>query len=268
MGMGKAVLLLAVLATALLTAGCSEPNVQQDKAGRQNAPNKQQAAPEQEKTVVVNEGMSKKEEEKLNERLAELEKKVDGKQPEQEATNQDVSEPEQVAASAEDQALEAAQDYYAAAAGNYSYTYDALTSYDRGRFTEDQWMAANTALGSDDASYDIYSTELVDDTTATVALTITTADGSIDDRTTLFVYEDGDWKHKLTQREYDLFAGTTASATATASANGSPNPSPNRNARNPNVPSPGGGGDCEPPAYPVPPGDERDGDNDGCAGEE
>ena len=214
-----------------------------------------QATPEQEKTVVVNEGLSKKEEEKLNERLAELEDKVE----------QGNVEPE--TESAEDRALEAAQDYYAAAAvGNYSYTYDALTSGSQSRFTEEEWVAANTALGSDEASYDIYSTEMVDDKTATVALTITTAVDSIEDRTTLFVYENGDWKHELTQREYDLFAGATA--TATASANGSPKPSPNRNAPNPNVPSPGGGGGCEPPAYPVPPGDERDGDNDGCAGEE
>lgn len=167
---------------------------------------------------MVNEGMSKKEEEKLNERLAELEDKVE----------QEPTEPE--AESAEDQALEAAQDYYAAAAaGNFTYTYN------QGRFTEEEWLAANTALSSDDASYDIYSTEMVDDTTATVALTITAADGSIDDRTTLFVYEDGDWKHELTQREYDLFAGATATVTATASANGSPNPSPNRNAPNPSA---------------------------------
>ena len=100
---------------------------------------------------------------------------------------------------------------------------------------------------------------MVDDTTATVGLTVTTADGSGDDRTTLFVYENGEWKHELTQREYDLFAGASATASATASAsatpsapaNGSPNPSPNpnpdRNAPRPNATgnasqSDGGGG--------------------------
>lgn len=259
--MRKLVLLLSSVVTALLMAGCSEPDVQQDKAERQDAPKEEQSAPEQEKTVVVNEGMSKKEEEKLNERLAELEDKVEQKNARPEAT-----EPEDE--SAEDQVLEAAEDYYAAAsAGNYTYTYDALTFYDRGRFTEEEWVAANTALGSDEASYDIYSTELVDDTTATVALTITTADGSTDDRTTLFVYEDGEWKHELTQREYDLFAGATASATATAtataSANGSPNSSPNRNAPNPRASE-----DCiSEGGTPVPPGTDGDGDGDGCAGE-
>jgi hypothetical protein len=92
-----------------------------------------QVAPEQGKTVVVNEGMSKKEEEKLNERLADLEDKV-----EQENTQQEATGPEPATETAEDQALEAAQDYYAAAAaGNYSYTYDALISNSRSRFTEE-----------------------------------------------------------------------------------------------------------------------------------
>lgn len=75
-------------------------------------------------------------------------------------------------------------------------------------------------------------------------------------------------------------------ATATSSPSPAPNPSPNRNydvsdsdynapnhdynapARDYNAPSGGGGAVCEPPAYPVPEGDPRDGDDDGCAGEE
>ena len=93
------VLLLASVLAALLMAGCSEPNLQKDsKAEPQNDANTRQATSEQEKTVVVNEGMSKKEEEKLNKRLAELEDKVEQKNAEPEAE------------SAEDQALEAAED--------------------------------------------------------------------------------------------------------------------------------------------------------------
>jgi hypothetical protein len=42
---------------------------------------------------------------------------------------------------------------------------------------------------------------------------------------------------------------------------------PENRVREEQVPAAGGDG-CEPPAYPVPPGDERDGDGDGCAGEE
>ena len=55
MGMKRTVLLLAVMAAALVMAGCSEPNVQQDNARG---------------------GMSKKEEDELNQRIAELEEKV------------------------------------------------------------------------------------------------------------------------------------------------------------------------------------------------
>jgi hypothetical protein len=74
------------------------------------------------------------------------------------------------------------------------------------------------------------------------------------------------------------------SATASASPSPAPNPSPNRdyNAPSPNAPdrdynAPGtapstaqpgaGGGACPQGGYPVPPGDPRDGDDDGCAGE-
>jgi hypothetical protein len=134
--MGKTVLLLAMLTTALVTAGCSEPDVQQDKA---------------------QEGMSKKEEEKLNQRIAELEEKVDEQSDEQpkveEATHEDEG--------AEDAVLAAARDYYAAAAGgNYSYTYDNLSSESRGQFTEDEWVTDNTALRSDLGTYSITSVEM------------------------------------------------------------------------------------------------------------
>src|ERR671912_1790446 len=71
-GMKKTVLLLAMVATTLLIAGCSEPNAQGDEAEGQS-PKKQQSS-KQEKTVVVNEGMSKKEEEELQQRLDDLEK--------------------------------------------------------------------------------------------------------------------------------------------------------------------------------------------------
>lgn len=224
--MRKVVVLLAVMAAALLMTGCSEPNATQ------------QAAPEQEKKVVkVNEGMSKEEEEKLNERLAELEEKVAEQpkqesrqepqqeprpEPQQEPVTQAGSEPEQAAESAEDQALEAAQEYYAAAAaGNYNYTYDALTSAAQGQFSEEEWVSANTSLGSDAGTYSIDSTEMVDDSTADVYLTITSADGSSSERFTQFVLENGIWKHELTQEEYALFAGATDTATATASASSS-----------------------------------------------
>lgn len=216
--MRKVVVLLAVMAAALIMTGCSEPSATQ------------QAAPEQQKKVVkVNEGMSKEEEEKLNERLAELEEKVaeqpqqeSRQEPQQEPVTQAGSEPEQAAESAEDQALEAAQEYYAAAAaGNYNYTYDALTSAAQGQFSEEEWVSANTSLGSDAGTYSIDSTEMVADSTADVYLTITSADGSSSERFTQFVLENGIWKHELTQEEYTLFAGATDTATASASSSAS-----------------------------------------------
>lgn len=63
------------------------------------------------------------------------------------------------------------------------------------------------------------------------------------------------------------------SASPTASPNASPSPdydAPNPNAPSPNVPgdaSPAPSGGCPPGAIPVGPGDPRDGDDDGCAGE-
>jgi hypothetical protein len=171
--------------------------------------------------MPTNEGMSKEEEEKLNERLAELEEKVD-EQPQQEPVTQGGSEPEQAAESAEDRALEAAQEYYAAAAaGNYNYTYDALTSASQGQFSEEEWVSANTALGSDAGTYSIDSVDMVDDSTADVYLTITSADGTSSERFTQFVLEGASWKHELTQDEYALFAGATDTASATASASSS-----------------------------------------------
>ena len=166
--------------------------------------------------------MSKKEEEKLNERLAELEEKVD-EGPRQETTDQELSEePEQDAGSAEEQALQAARDYYAAAAaGDYGFTYDALASSAQSQFSEEDWVEANTELGSDAASYDVYSADMVNDATAEVGLTVNLPDGSSDVRNTLFVYQDGEWKHELTQTEYDLFAGATDTASASSSASAS-----------------------------------------------
>lgn len=212
-------LLLAMVATALLMAGCSEPQAQGDAAEKQS-PKKQKASPKPEKTVVVvkNEGMSEKEEKELQQRLDDLEEKVDDKS-QQENANQGASEPEKDTQNTEEQALEAAQDYYAAAAaGNYNYTYDALSSASQSQFSQEYWVAANTALGSDAGIYHIDATNVVDDSTVVVYLTITSADGSSSERTTQFILENGSWKHDLTQTEYELFAGATAPATTPATS--------------------------------------------------
>ena len=115
-----------LMVTAILTAGCSEEEPtsgQQDGARRTAAAQDQaQAGCEKPKTVVVNEGMSEREEDELNQRLAELEEQVDD-QP----TSQPTQEPE---SSGESEALAAAQSYYAAAAaGDYVQTYNELSAF-------------------------------------------------------------------------------------------------------------------------------------------
>jgi hypothetical protein len=206
----KKIMTVMMMAAAILVVGCSE---------KSDAPKKGQEGNQKPKTVVVNEGMSKKEEDKLNQRLADLEDKVNDQSAEE--------QPMQETESAEDPARAAAQAYYAAAAtGNYNYTYNELSSYARSQFTEDEWVAANTDLGSDTASYSINSINLVDGSTAEVNLTIALPDGSSSERFTRFILQNGSWKHDLTQEEYDLFASaadTVASASAPASASASAN---------------------------------------------
>ena len=221
--------MVMLLVTAILAAGCSEqeaPAGQQNQAQRQNDAPKSQAKSQQPKTVVVNEGMSKEEEERLNERIAALEDEANDESVEQPTQEAESTAPTQ---EAEDAARVAAQDYYAAAAGgNYSYTYSNLTSVSQGQFTEDEWVTDNTTLGSDAGTYSVNSVGMVDDSTAEVQLTITSADGSSSERFTRFVLENGSWKHELTPEEYELFAGATAGS---ASASASPDSEANANTK-------------------------------------
>ena len=63
----KKIVTVTVMVAAILVVGCSEQS---------DAPKEGQAGSQKPKTVVVNEGMSKGEEDKLNQRLADLEDKV------------------------------------------------------------------------------------------------------------------------------------------------------------------------------------------------
>lgn len=237
----RKLVMVMLVATAILAAGCSEqesPSGQQNEAQRQNDAPKSQANDQKSKTVVVNEGMSKEEEDKLNERIAALEDEANDEsteQPTQQPTQEvESAEPTQ---EAEDAARAAAQDYYAAAAGgNYSYTYSNLTSVSQGQFTEDEWLTDNTTLGSAAGTYSVNSVEIVDDSTAEVQLTITSADGSSSGRFTRFVLENGSWKHELTPEEYELFAdanvdSASASASPDSEANASPDSEANANTK-------------------------------------
>ena len=211
---------IAILAL-IGTTGCGDII---DLDGGNTPPKKKQVAGKNDakpKTVVVNEGMSKKEEKKLNERLDELEKKVEGQN---EQDSQDTSADSQPEQPIEDQVRAAAETYYqAAAARDWGYTYDHLDSETRSAFTEDEWFAKNDWLADNgSATYTIQSIEMddSDQSVANVAVLLTFEDGSTNLRNTYFVYEDGLWKHRFGSEEYELFA-TAATATASASA-GSP----------------------------------------------
>ena len=70
----KKMVTVTMVAAAILVVGCSEQS---------NAPKKVQDDSQKPKTVVVDKGMSKEEEEKLNQCIAELEEKVDDQSAEQ-----------------------------------------------------------------------------------------------------------------------------------------------------------------------------------------
>jgi hypothetical protein len=218
---GKFLVGVIVLVALVATTGCGDII---DFDGGNTPPKKKQVASKKEdakpKTVVVNEGMSKKQEKKLNERLDELEEKVDD-QDEQASkdTTVDIQPEQQV----EDQVRAAAETYYEAAAiRDWGYTYDHLDSETRSAFTEDEWFAKNDWLADNgSATYTIQSVEMddSDEAIANVAVLLTFEDGSTTLRNTFFVYEDGSWKHRFGSEEYELFA-TAQTATASASADG------------------------------------------------
>jgi len=246
----KTVLRLVMVAAVLLMAGCSYMSGEQ---AAEQGPKKKQPSIEQEgtvaleekpttvveekpTTVMVNEGLSKKEEEELNERLDELEKKVDSQDeegPRGSASRQtQSSQPEQPQApQAEEQARAAAEAYYeAAAARSWGYTYDHLDSETRSAYTEEEWFAKNEYLADTGAvTYTIDSVVMdsaAPETFAYVTVVLTASDGSTNVRDTYFVYEGGSWLHRFSPEEYDLFASApTASASASADGGSSASPS-------------------------------------------
>jgi hypothetical protein len=232
---------------------------------------------EKPKTVVVNKGLSTSVENKLNDRLDKLEKKVGAqgrKGPRASASASAGSgQSESSQAQAEDQARAAAETYYeAVTARNWGYTYDHLDSETQSAYTEQEWSSKNDYLADTGAvTYTIQSVEMdsaYPETVADVTVVLTATDGSANVRDTYFVYEGGVWKHRFSPEEYDLLANAQAgSASASATASASPSPSPSATPS----PSPSSGEDIDcdqvQGPVPVPPGDPNnlDGDNDGLA---
>jgi hypothetical protein len=108
------------------------------------------------------------------------------------------------------EAEEAAGDYYRAAGSeDWAYTYENLDSRTQSMFTEEEWFNKNQWFA--DTSPVIYHILSVDVSSASqepvaeVTLRLTSEDDSIETRNTLFVLEDGIWKHRFTEDEITLF---------------------------------------------------------------
>lgn len=103
----------------------------------------------------------------------------------------------------------AVADYYEAVERkNWGYTYDNLDSETQRSFTRGEWIRKNQDF--DDADPLVRSTpqtigEVSTSSPVEVTLARTFGSGTIGSRTTYFVWEDGSWKHRFSQEEYDLF---------------------------------------------------------------
>jgi hypothetical protein len=102
----------------------------------------------------------------------------------------------------EESLRQAVEDYYEAVTRrDWDYTYENLDSRTRRLFTKEEWERKNQWF-ADNGSLELSSfeiTEFSSDTQSVVSL------GPPYSRDTLFVHEDGSWKHRLTEEELALF---------------------------------------------------------------
>jgi hypothetical protein len=117
--------------------------------------------------------------------------------------------PEAPAAS-EAMIAEAAEDYYQAVdQENWAYTYENLDSQTQALFTEDEWYLKNQFFadteGLELSSIDVTVNGSPSDPVVSVTVYRTFKNGTSITRDTLFVREEGAWKHRFTQEEIDIF---------------------------------------------------------------
>lgn len=110
----------------------------------------------------------------------------------------------------EAEAEEAAGEYYrAAGVEDWSYTYEHLDSETQSMFTEEEWFQKNQYYWDwNPAVYDILSADSVADSDipyTEIRVRITGEDGSSSVRTTYWVQQNGEWKHRFSQEEVDSF---------------------------------------------------------------
>ncbi len=208
-----ATMMVAVLAL-LLVAGCSGSEGTQ-RAPEEQATKQEQQATKQEQQATKQEQQATKQEQQATKQegpnqepqvVIENDENVGTAAPE----GQVVIAPDAAPAGSaqEGAALEAVIAYYEAAElGDYAYTYDALDSAARQRYSYDGWLYANEQLDTAASEFVVFSVEELPGHTAQVwvGLTAYLPDGSSFDRYTRFVYENGAWRHALTMEEYGMF---------------------------------------------------------------
>jgi hypothetical protein len=192
------------------------------------------------------------------------------------------------------------EDYYEAVdREDWPYTDASLGSRTKALFTEEEWYQKNEWFAANEglelSAINVVVNGPASDPEVGVTVYRTFKDGTPITRDTIFVMEDGSWKHRFIEEEIAIFmpgtpyeafvaaqqaspsasASTSPSALPAASPNASPDPDravPDPDAPNPRKPrdsSPdrGRGGRCPQGGYPAGLNDPSDGDDDGCAGE-
>ena len=111
----------------------------------------------------------------------------------------------------EEKVRQAVRDYYDAVdRQNWAYTYENLGDRSREMFTEDEWYRKNQWF-ADRENLDLASVEVnvnalnPSNKLARVNVYRTFESGTVIDRNTVFVYEDGTWKHRLVGSELVFF---------------------------------------------------------------
>ena len=103
----------------------------------------------------------------------------------------------------------AVADYYEAVERkDWNYTYDNLDSETKQSFTRGEWIRKNQDFDNVDPL--VRSTpQIIGEVSTSSPVEVTLAQvfgsGATGSRTTYFVWEDGSWKHRFSQEEYDLF---------------------------------------------------------------
>jgi hypothetical protein len=89
---------------------------------------------------------------------------------------------------------------------DWAYTYDHLDSETQSKFTEDEWSRKNQWFADNSpAVYHVLSVGSDSASQEPVAEVEADVDGSSSTRNTYFVVEDGEWKHRFSEEETELF---------------------------------------------------------------